>query len=114
MISPYIVLGVSMDADDDAVRQAYVDAVRRHPPERDPDGFRRVRAAYERIRTRRDRIRYRLFCTDDVTAEELAAAVLRHSPPPRGAPDAAALRRLLARGLRRVLRRELAACARDA
>lgn len=44
---PYRILGVEPDADADAVRKAYLRAVRRHPPERDPEGFSRVRRAYE-------------------------------------------------------------------
>lgn len=46
----YRELGLSPDAHDgDTVRRAYRRAVRQHPPDRDPEGFRRVRAAYERL-----------------------------------------------------------------
>jgi hypothetical protein len=41
------VLGVSRDATKDAVRRAYLRGVRAHPPERDPDGFQRIREAYD-------------------------------------------------------------------
>lgn len=37
-------------ADSAAVRAAYLRAVKAHPPERDPDGFQRVREAYELLR----------------------------------------------------------------
>lgn len=40
-------LGVDADASGDQLRRAYLRAVRRHPAERDPEGFKRVRAAYE-------------------------------------------------------------------
>jgi hypothetical protein len=33
----------------DRVRRAYMRKLRDHPPERDPDGFQRLRAAYERV-----------------------------------------------------------------
>jgi len=47
---PFAVLGVAPDADEATVRAAYRRAVREHPPDRDPAGFERVRAAYERVR----------------------------------------------------------------
>src|SRR6478736_1556213 len=34
----------------DALKRAYLKKVRAHPPERDPEGFRRVREAYEFLR----------------------------------------------------------------
>jgi hypothetical protein len=40
-------LAVSRDVTKDGLRRAYLRAVRAHPPERDPDGFQRVREAYE-------------------------------------------------------------------
>lgn len=52
---PFEVLGVAGDADDATIRRAYLRLLRMHPPERDPDGFRRLRAAYEAVRSRQDR-----------------------------------------------------------
>jgi hypothetical protein len=40
-------LGINASVDARAARRAYMRAVKAHPPERDPDGFRRVREAYE-------------------------------------------------------------------
>ena len=40
-------LGVDGDADERALRRAYLRAVKAHPPERDPEGFARVREARE-------------------------------------------------------------------
>ena len=53
---PYAVLGVEPAVDDAGIRAAYRAAVQAHPPERDPEGFRRVRAAYEALRDPRARI----------------------------------------------------------
>jgi curved DNA-binding protein CbpA len=50
-IDPYGVLSVPRSADQAAIRRAYLDLVRQHPPERDPDTFKRVRAAYEMLGT---------------------------------------------------------------
>jgi hypothetical protein len=47
------VLGVEAGADGVAVRRAYLRLVKKHNPERDPDGFRRVREAYEIARAGR-------------------------------------------------------------
>lgn len=60
-VDPFAVLGVTESADDGAIRRAYVRLVRQHPPERDPDGFRRVRAAYEAVRSGPDRAVRRLL-----------------------------------------------------
>ena len=40
-------LGEHTAVTQDAIRRAYLRQVRAHPPERDPEGFRRVREAYE-------------------------------------------------------------------
>lgn len=53
---PYTALGVPRDATMDAIKDAYFKLVREHPPERDPESFKAIRAAYERIRTPERRI----------------------------------------------------------
>ena len=60
-MNPFDVLGIDETADDDAVRAAYLAAVRRSPPDRDPEGFRRVRDAYEAVRDEERRLSLRLF-----------------------------------------------------
>jgi curved DNA-binding protein CbpA len=47
---PYEILGVPRSATAAALKQAYFALVRAHPPERDPETFKQVRAAYERLR----------------------------------------------------------------
>lgn len=49
-LDPLQVLGLPVGADEPAIRAAYRAAVQAHPPERDPAGFRRVRAAFEALR----------------------------------------------------------------
>ena len=48
--NPYSVLGLEPGAGAEAVKQAYFTLVRSHPPEREPEAFKRIRAAYERLR----------------------------------------------------------------
>jgi curved DNA-binding protein CbpA len=44
---PFTVLGVPQDAGEAEIRARYLELVKQFPPERDPDKFREVRAAYE-------------------------------------------------------------------
>src|SRR5258708_3272593 len=48
---PYSVLGLTRQATMLEIKQSYFKLVRQYPPERDPDGFRRIRDAYEALRT---------------------------------------------------------------
>ena len=65
--SPYSILGVEPEATPAQVRVAYYRLVREHPPERDPEGFKRIREAYETLRSPRKRA-------------ELTLLELRHGP----------------------------------
>src|SRR5258706_4752454 len=49
-VDPYAVLDLSRTATTEQIKQAYFALVRAHPPERDPALFKRIRAAYERLR----------------------------------------------------------------
>ena len=60
-MDPFVVLGIEETADDAAVRAAYLRALRTSPPDRDPEGFRRIRAAYEALRDTESRLALRLF-----------------------------------------------------
>ena len=71
MSDPYLALGVSRDADDTVIHAAYLAAIKTCPPERDVQRFQTVRAAYELIRTRRDRLAHELFDTSLPTVTEL-------------------------------------------
>ena len=55
-IDPYAVLGLAQTATATEIKQAYFALVRAHPPERDPDTFKRIRAAYERLRDPQRRV----------------------------------------------------------
>jgi curved DNA-binding protein CbpA len=59
--SPYDVLGLPSDADDEAIRRRYLELVRQHPPEHQPEKFAAVRVAYESLRDLDTRLRHRLF-----------------------------------------------------
>jgi curved DNA-binding protein CbpA len=61
MDDPNVVLGLPADADDETIRRRYLELVRRFSPEHHPEKFAAIRAAYERLRDRNARVRYRLF-----------------------------------------------------
>jgi curved DNA-binding protein CbpA len=63
--SPYQVLGITREASEAEIKRAYFSLVREHPPERDPEGFKRVRAAYEKLRTVNQRAETDLFLVED-------------------------------------------------
>lgn len=47
---PYAVLGLTRSAGAGEIKKAYFEQVRLHPPEREPEAFKRIRAAYEQLR----------------------------------------------------------------
>jgi curved DNA-binding protein CbpA len=57
----YAVLGVDTDATEEEIRRAWLAGVREHPPDRDPEGFRRLREAYDHLRDPLERRAERLF-----------------------------------------------------
>jgi DnaJ-class molecular chaperone len=47
---PYLVLGIDTNADSDQIRARYLALVREYPPERSPEKFAEIRAAYDNLR----------------------------------------------------------------
>lgn len=82
-MNPYITLDVPHDADDAAIRAAYLGRIKQFNPEVDPAGFSRVREAYDLIKNIDSRCRWLLFNT---TAPEESSPVdvllqsARHGP----------------------------------
>lgn len=60
-MDPYAVLNLSLEADDATVRDAYLRLVRQYPPEKAPERFARINAAYETLKDADSRLRYLLF-----------------------------------------------------
>jgi curved DNA-binding protein CbpA len=58
---PYAVLGLEPGCDDATIRRRYLELVRQHPPEREPERFSAIRTAYESLRDLDTRLRHRLF-----------------------------------------------------
>jgi len=47
--NPFVVLGVPQDADEAMIRARYLELVKAFPPDREPERFREVRAAFEAV-----------------------------------------------------------------
>ncbi len=69
MIDPFQCLGLTPDASDVQIRQAYLHAVKQHPPEQDPETFKQIHQAYETIKDARSRLKYQLFQQSDMAFE---------------------------------------------
>jgi curved DNA-binding protein CbpA len=53
---PYATLGLGREAAPEEIKRAYFALVRANPPERNPVEFKRIRAAYERLRDPAERL----------------------------------------------------------
>ena len=98
MTTPFEILGVPEDADDAAIKKSYLARVREFPPEREPERFQVIRAAYEMLRGARDRLSWRLFKSDIPDPAPLLNAWLATSTPRR--PNLALIHKILASGLK--------------
>ncbi len=86
MADPYAVLGLPPDSNDETIRRRYLELVRRYSPEHHPERFASIRSAYEALRDRTTRVRYRLFEAGenenlDAILEELACRTSRRRVP---------------------------------
>lgn len=93
MSDPYLILGIDRDADDAAVERAYVEAVKRCPPERDAERFNAIRQAHGRLRARRDRLAQALFDRSPPRPADILAKAGPTGAP--GRPDRALIESLL-------------------
>lgn len=63
MSDPYEVLGLPQHADEAEIRRRYLELVRQFPPDRAPEQFAAVRAAYDEVRDPARRLEALLFQT---------------------------------------------------
>ncbi len=68
-ISPFATLGIAPTLDVAAIKRAYFVALAKHPPHSDPDGFKRIRTAYEALASRAQAASYLLRSPADLEAE---------------------------------------------
>ena len=58
------VLHLDADADEAEVRAAYLEQIKAHPPDTDPEAFEQIRDAYELMSDPQRRVRHLLFSAD--------------------------------------------------
>lgn len=76
MNDPYVVLGLPSDADEATIRRRYLELVRESPPDRDPERFAVIRAAYEQARDPARRLTALILePTDSDSLDALAADI---------------------------------------
>ena len=78
MSDPYTVLDLPRDADEEAIRRRYLELVRQYPPDRAPERFASIRAAYDEVRDPARRLAALIFevatpDTVDAIADDLRA-----------------------------------------
>ena len=75
MQTPFDKLEVAENADDGQIKSAYLKKIREYPPEHHPEKFKDIKSAYDKIKTVRDRVSYRLFNIETPTIEDLTTAL---------------------------------------
>jgi len=101
MRDPFTVLGVADDADDAEIRRRYLALVREFPPDRAPERFQELRAAYDALSDKRKRLATKLLHTNSAALSRLSMDALRagstDGPPARATRQTVAV--LLAEGI---------------
>lgn len=84
---PFEVLGLPQDAEASQVRARYLELLKRYPPEREPEQFRRIRAAFEATHDPLARAASMLEPPDDENVPTWRAAIEAHARrPPKMRP----------------------------
>jgi len=84
---PHRVLGLPQHASEEEIRARYLELVKEFPPDRDPDRFREVRAAYEAAKDPLVVARALLQPPDEVTAEWSTVIKEQQKRPPAMSVD---------------------------
>jgi curved DNA-binding protein CbpA len=71
--NPYAILGLAPTATLEEIKQAYFSQVRQHPPEREPEAFKRIRAAYDQLKSPEKRIEADMHLLEEWPASARAA-----------------------------------------
>lgn len=101
MKDPYLVLGLLVEKDqpsdklsDQQVKSAYLQLVQQYSPDRHPERFQAIRAAYEQLESHKKRLQYELFDTTLADRDDLIAALLPDNKTMQR-PDLASVQRIL-------------------
>lgn len=86
MNDPFATLGLPPDAGDEEIRSRYLELVRAHPPERSPQRFAEIRAAYDALRDPVARIKRQVFGFGENGSLDDVLASVRETGPRRRFP----------------------------
>ena len=92
MLDPFTLLGLAEDADDVEIRRRYLALVRDFPPDRAPERFQELRAAYEALGDERKRLETKILGANTAALSRLRMAALQagsRDGAPARAPRAA-------------------------
>lgn len=79
---PFTILRLARDAGEAEIRSRYLELVKQFPPDRDPDKFREIRAAYEAIKDPLAIARRLLIPPgDEIPQWDQVIEAQRHNPP---------------------------------
>ncbi len=92
-VNPFVILGITDDADDKTINQAYLSKVRASPPDRDPQKFQAIHQAYLAIKDKRARLAHALFHIPEIDSNSIAQALQTEIKP--GRPDPLLFRQML-------------------
>jgi len=70
MLNYFLTLDISPGSSDEKIREAYIHLIKKHPPEKDPEGFQKINNAFEAIKDKRSRARTRIFFPTTVVDHE--------------------------------------------
>lgn len=87
MQNPFEILEVAEDADDAAIKKAYLKKVKEYPPERQAETFQKIRSAFEAIESDKQRRQYRLFHAETPDLASLLKQALKPGPAQRPEVD---------------------------
>jgi hypothetical protein len=77
MTTPFETLGLSHGADAETIRRRYLELVREYPPEKSPQRFSEIRAAYDQLRDPVFNLETRIFSVTATQSFESLVAQMR-------------------------------------
>jgi curved DNA-binding protein CbpA len=90
---PLTILGLESAGNAEDVRARYLELVKRHTPDRDPEGFARISRAYDQLSDPVERLKQLLFSYPPIPPWQwIAADVLRRQMANRRIPTSVLLR----------------------
>jgi curved DNA-binding protein CbpA len=96
---PFTILGVDETAGDAEIRRRYLALVREYPPDRAPQRFQAIRAAYEALGDERKRLEMQLLRTNSAALARLNLRALQAGAATPGRATRQTIAALLAEGI---------------